>query len=71
MMTLIAHERPGVICLYPGDTLAVTYTDVDGRAHPLLHTPITQTMRVTDVKIYRFENEFELKFGYFAVLGEQ
>lgn len=51
-----------------GDTINVSYSDYYG-THKIISAPVETDMVVNCVKIYKFENEFDMNVGYAGIMG--
>ena len=70
MFNWLTRKKISPIHVAPGDTVKVTYTDKNGKSLELEETPIESSITINDIAIGEFEDEFEMKNGLVAVMGE-
>lgn len=70
-MEHISTKAIAPLHISPTDTLSVRYTDLDGNEHLLDAMIFDEHVIVDTISFYKITNEFEMKNGICAVLGQK
>ena len=71
MMQWISTKQILPLHVSPGDTLYVTYNDVDGNTHKLDGVQFEEPLIVDQISFFKVEGEYGFKAGIAAIVGEK
>ena len=70
-MEHISTKQIASLCVSPGDTLYVTYTDSNGIIHKLDGTQFKERLTINQIAFFKLINEYGFKAGVAAMIGER
>lgn len=71
MMQWISTKQIAPLRVSPGDTLYVTYNDVDGNIHKLDGAQFEEQLTINQIAFFKVNGEYGFKAGIAAVVGEK
>jgi hypothetical protein len=70
MFKWLNREKISKKYAWPGDTVAVEFTDENGKTETVCHAEIKEEIEIDEVGIFEFENKFEMLKGLGGVFGK-